>query len=590
MKKRFLVTTADERTWPKDSPLLFLGAWCKIYDRNNLWKDLDATMVPYHWDDRKKLYADYLYLQGLKEELLQELTQKLNEIHKTDHSLRYWRILIGPWLMYFSEILYDRWEMIRKAQAEFSISGVKLLDISSGKTTTNDMGQFSQAITEDSWNEAIYSEILRNWTSIPFILVPKGEPTGNSDKKSWLTFSRWLKHKLIHLGSSTTHLFVKKDEAFFISSYLPVNEDIRLQLRLKQIPRLWEFIPPPKAEVNDTKRGWVLGKPDKEGFSTMIRQMIPGHIPTIYIEGYQELIRICNKQRWPEKPKLIFTSNSFFHDDVFKAWAAEKVENGSPLIIGQHGGNYGTCPIAPLEEHEYAICDFWLSWGWSDICRPKIRPAFNLKMVEKKIPWKKDGAALIVGMLIPRYSYRMMNFHIAGQWLDYFEDQCRFVNSLSADIRSKIIIRLSYQDYSWKQKKRWNDRCPDIFIDEGKTPISKLIRDSRIYISTYNATTFLESMVMNFPTLMFWDQKYYEISDDVRPYFDRLITVGIFHTSPESAAQKLTSIWEDPGKWWNSKEVQDIREEFCGKFSRMPENPIDELVNIFSQITDTNLS
>ena len=39
--KRHLITTADERTWKLDSPVLFLGEWCRLYDRNAVWDKMD---------------------------------------------------------------------------------------------------------------------------------------------------------------------------------------------------------------------------------------------------------------------------------------------------------------------------------------------------------------------------------------------------------------------------------------------------------------------------------------------------------------------------------------------------------------------
>ena len=32
-----LVTTALEDTWGTDEEILFLGEWCKLYDRKSMW-------------------------------------------------------------------------------------------------------------------------------------------------------------------------------------------------------------------------------------------------------------------------------------------------------------------------------------------------------------------------------------------------------------------------------------------------------------------------------------------------------------------------------------------------------------------------
>ena len=55
MKELFLVTTGLEDTWPdSDQSILFLGEWCRLYSQKHRWVNIDAEVVPYHWDDRNK--------------------------------------------------------------------------------------------------------------------------------------------------------------------------------------------------------------------------------------------------------------------------------------------------------------------------------------------------------------------------------------------------------------------------------------------------------------------------------------------------------------------------------------------------------
>ena len=117
MIKRYLVKTALEETWPKglNDAVLFLGEWCRIYSRKERWSKMNADILPYHWDDRNKLYNDYQYLNSLYEDTLNNTKEQLNRIHDVDYSLRYWRILIGPWLAYFMQMVFDRWAMLNFA-------------------------------------------------------------------------------------------------------------------------------------------------------------------------------------------------------------------------------------------------------------------------------------------------------------------------------------------------------------------------------------------------------------------------------------------------------------------------------------------
>jgi putative transferase (TIGR04331 family) len=192
----------------------------------------------------------------------------------------------------------------------------------------------------------------------------------------------------------------------------------------------------------------------------------------------------------------------------------------------------------------------------------------------------------MVEMLVPRYSYRLINFPIAGQWLRYFEEQCRFVEALPPEIREKLIVRLQSPDLGWKQKERWHDRFPEIVLDEGFRSISRILQKSRVYISTYNATTFLESMSFNIPTVIFWNPGYFELDDIAKTYFDKLKSVLIFHESPESAADHLGRVWNSIHEWWFSETVQQVRNDFCSRYSR--EGSIDLIFKVLKKIDNLN--
>jgi putative transferase (TIGR04331 family) len=590
--KRFLVTTALEKTWPADDiPMLFLGEWCRLYEKKSVWEKYDTAVTPYHWDDREKLHKDYLYLQTLYEELLSELATKLNTLHGVNYSVRYWRIITGPWLGYFVQMLFDRWAMLRQVERENNISGVRVLQRTDECFVANDMGDFIALFFGDAWNETIYGQLLE-WMDIPVEKIDAGrEVPVSSVRESNKSFSRRTRSALVKVASRIAGLFCRDNEYFFISSYLPIKQDLLLQLKLGQVPKLWRAVAPPVTPVNYSMRQWQMPKPlNADDFPAIVRAMIPRHIPKVYLEGYRAALAVSENLPWPKCPQVIFTSNSFSADDIFKIWAAKKIENGSLLVIGQHGGNYGMARWGFTEDHQIAICDRFLTWGWRQQGQKKITPVGNLKSFGKQGIWDKDGVALLVEMAVPRASYHMYSIPVAGQWLDYFEDQCRFVQALPEELRDQVIVRLYSQDYDWSQKQRWQERFAKIQLDEGAGPMASLVKKSRLYISTYNATTYLESMSLNIPTVMFWDPKHWELRDSATPFFEKLKAVGIFHESPEDAARHVASVWDDISGWWESAAVQSVRTEFCDHYASISEKPLETMEKLFREIADTNES
>ncbi|MBF0340501.1 MAG: transferase [Magnetococcales bacterium] len=588
----FLITTSMEETWRDDVPILFLGEWCRRFDRREKWQSLDAVVMPYHWDDREKLYDDYLYMDVLYEELLVELAEQLNMLNGVNHSVRYWRILVGPWLGYFVQIVFDRWTMLRHALRDYEIVGARVLLGAEERMIQNSMEEFQWCFCDDPWNEAICGRLL-DWMGVPIERI-----AGRFDRDSFshrnehsIGFKPYLRKTIVRAANLLSGLICFKREYFFISSFLPVEQDLLLQWKLGQLPKRWRLEKVPRVSADHAARERRTIVPDNmHDFPSVVRAMIQRYIPTAYLEGYQSLMTVIRKLPWPCMPKVIFTSNSHASDDVFKAWAAGKVENGTPLVIGQHGGNYGMALWGFNEDHQIAISDQFLTWGWTESEQPKVFPVGNLKGFGRKIVSDKKGVALLVEMSMPRTSYHMYSVPVAHQWLDYFEDQCRFVQALPLVLQHQLLIRLFGTDFGWCQKQRWQERFSHLRLDDGVQPMVSLMKQSRLLISTYNATTYLESMSFNIPTIMFWNPQYWELRDSVQPFFDRLKSVGIFHDTPESAAKQMTEIWDDVDAWWQSELVQCVRREFCERYACIPERPLDVMEKLFREVASQKLS
>ena len=569
--------------------MLCLGAWCKTYARAEEWDKLNAEIAPYHWDDREKLHRDYFYLRGLHEVLLIELTDVLNSFHRTQHSSRYWRILIGPWLLYFTQMLFDRWEMVQYAIENYKIDSSLILDFSPEKFIPHDMVDFRNMYSTDTWNHIIYGQILTRWTSVTSERVKSDDFSSKPTATSLVGLRKYVSmlRNTVTLGVSRCSQFLSRStDVFFFLTYLPLKQDFLLQLALGQVPSLNLQTSAPRVPPDfDIRKTLSLSTKKHECFEQYIRTSIPEHIPTVYLEGYEALQDVVAKMPWPNKTKSIFTSVGYNADDVFKAWAGLKVEDGTPLVIGQHGGNLGSALWTSSEDHEVAIADRYLTWGWSDD-NPTKYPVRALKQIGKSQGvWNPTGHLLLVSSVMPRYSYVMGSFTVAAAQIDsYLEDQYKFVRELNEIIHDKLVVRVYTVDWGWDQVDRWQDEFPSVHIDSGNGSIESLVNGCRLYVATYNATTFLESLSRNIPTIMFWNPKHWELRSSANIYFEKLKNAGIFHESPESAAKKIIEIWDDVQQWWDEPEVQEAREYFCNRFAKIQEKPIENLRKAISTV------
>lgn len=593
MNKRFLVTTALEETIPNNQPLLLLGEWCRPISKLEKLNKLNLTVLPYHWDDREKLHKDFLYLDELYEKLLLELTNKLNEIHGTNHKIKYWRILIGPWLWYFIPIIFDRWSSIYLANNNFQLSGTLTLDMQEHSFIPKGMKDFTKFIVSDEWNHFIYSYIIKNYTNIIHTNTPTEKKFVKIYHAQNLNFKRRIKKYLLDKVNYITNIFTKKDDALFINTYLSTKNIIKLSLKMSQFPSFFDYQDNfnfDEIKVKKNNRKWKLNGINKNDFEVFARSIIPKQIPILYLEGYNYLLKKVNNLPWPSEPKIIFTSNSYNTDDNFKLYAANKNEQGVPLVIGQHGGGIGTHLFAFYEKHQIDISDLYLTWGWKDPYKSKVKQVGMLK--DKKplvLKHKLQNRILMTALNMPFHSNHIYSSPISSQVLYYFNDQCKFIDKLDFEVKNKLTIRLKYVEKNFEPSlKRWKDKFPKIKIDEGATDLDKLVKQSKIFVSTYNATTFLESLSMNIPTIIFWDTKYWEITKSAEKYFDQLKKVGIFHDNPESAARHINKIWNNVDLWWDSNDVKTAVETFKNYYSYKPKKLVEKIYSELQNVIKTS--
>ncbi|MCG3770527.1 MAG: hypothetical protein JW384_01677 [Nitrosomonadaceae bacterium] len=578
---RHLVTTSDERTWKFDRPVLFSGEWCRRYDRKELWATMDAIVAaPYGLGEENK-DKDYAYVTKFSEELLVELRDVLNDYHKTNRGLRYWRIVLGHWLHRYVSVIFNRWFALRQALHYYEITGTTVLDATSYSLATTDSLSFIWACNDDVWNHVLYSKILIHFGSIRLESVGNslGSMSGFTVKnESSIPKGKKLK-RFVQKADGMLRMLSRDSDAFIVNSYLPKKEEIKLQLTLGQVPQLWrapalETIKPDRA----LRKQLTINASNHQGFDQFVRTMLMEILPACYLEGFHAMCMQVDSLPWPVRPSFIFTSNNFDTNEIFKCWVASKTESGRAYYVGQHGNNYGTHRYGNPSVEE-STADKFLTWGWTDGLPPHTA-AFIFKTAGRRPqPHNPKGGLLLVEACL---NNRVSIWDDYVEFEEYFKEQQAFVESLDPLLRGKLTIRLSreFKIHDRAEDLRWQAFDRHLKIDKGARRISGLIGDCRLVVHSYDSTGILEGLSQNVPTMAFWRGGLDHVRDSAKPYYQLLIDAGIIYLTPQSAARQINKTWEDVAGWWESGDVQSARQIFCDRYARISKNPIGDLKRI----------
>lgn len=568
---KYLVCTAFDKVFPENGKIYYLGEWCKLFSKDKSPKINEVYTFGYHWDNKLKFNEDFEYLNSLYELVLLEISNFLNQHHKINKPLIYWRVLIGYWLGYAIQVLFDRYENLKKLKHEkFTSIFLKEKESFISPTSTEN---FAKLVTDDRWNSHLYYLILNNIdNNFKIKLFAENKIDFISNK----TKNNSSKTLLLKKYQSLLNYLNNSNSPLIITSYLSKTNEFLLNFKFGSFPYFSNPFIETIFEPNLNYRKLKLNFKCKNEFENLAAYLLPKLIPTSFLEGYSDLASNINNFSWPSNPKFIYTSNSIFFDEKFKLYCAENKSKGVKLFIGQHGGSYGIAKKSFSENYQLSIADCFFSWGWNSINNSEKISDIGTISKFKKIKIK-PSIVLMVTTALPRYSYHLFSSSKSSQFINYTENQFKFISNLNSLINNSLIVRLIKKDYGWEQIKRYRKKFPNLNIDSGETKMIDLLSKTKLYIGTYNATSYLEAIYLNIPTVIYWDINEWEIRDEAKPYFDDLKKVKVFFEDPKSAAMHVNEIYNNIGEWWNSKEVSKAVINFKNNFCREEKDIVNTL-------------
>lgn len=583
-KAPFLVTTALEDFWQPDQKIVFLSEACRLFSRREYWSGLDAVVLDYVWKDSAQLATAQNYLPGVCDHCLDVLSGWLNQVHRTNFSTRYWQIIIGPFVFFYTHALYDRYVSLLNAFSRYPDVRTLGLHTDEYLTPISTLEFVEMVANSDRYNLQLYTQIINEIrpSLIVYQRLRSIKQNASPDRQAQgarESLQAWLKRSLVALNNR----FLANAPVTLYAGTAPVKERLRISFCSKGV--VWSIFNPGKQKdaslpVDRCLRTGLAGQISQDPFIRILLKSLIVNFPVQFLEAYPGLVRSASAN-FCRKPKCIASDIGWYFDEPFKAWAAKRAEEGCKLVAVQHGGAYGDALYSFHESHEKRIADAFISWGWQD--GSKVVPLPSLRLAGrsrcrstnlKNILWTSTA--------LPRYNDPFTHTH-----LEYLEMEFKFVENLEQRVIDDLLLRLYVYDYGWSTKERWHARFPALKLQEPRQArnFGQVLAGCRLYVGDNPYTTFLEALALNKPTLLFWSNQRACHRAVSLPYYDQLRQAGIFHDTPESAAQKLNTIYPCIEEWWQQGAIQDARAAFCERFARTSDQWIKSWLLMFRSLS-----
>jgi putative transferase (TIGR04331 family) len=516
-------------------------------------------------DYNKPDYDVEKYIHRLYRRYIRILTKSINELGLYSYTDRTFELMAGHWLKRYLSTSYHKYRSVKKILHMYS--DVKFFDYyEQSKIEINNGSEFVFYSNSSMWNHLQYLSIIKYLKPNVQIEKIKNPPVlTNTIQKYAKKSNKFEKILNNFLNKFRKRIYIK-------NSYLNYKTLIYISLKKLSIPSKnnLEELSFFELDLELRKKIKLVSSYEDDEFTSYIDSIIMREIPTCYIEGIKSMIEY-SKSIYPKQVEMIFTSNSFDTDELFKSWVCMQISSGSKYIVGQHGAGYGTSKFFKTYwDPEIATCDKFISWGWTTQDIKKVCPHFNFKISTNKLKRLIDEKLSIL-IIFPSLNNLILHWDDTQNHLCLVDSLIKFVSSIDHSYSNKTIIRLhhentiyNFKDYDYLSSKLNNK---NIQINNGNTLLYDLISITNLTIFFYDSTGFLEHLAQDSKCILYLQDGLDSINEDARIYYQNLVDANILHLSINSLIAFIT-IQKNYDNWWSSFNVIQAKKNYLFKFSK----------------------
>ena len=535
------------------------------------------------WVKNKKVeYKAIEEILIIAEKILPYLTEELNRLHRANYKNNFYQIILGPWLLNFLAVIYDRYElskeMLHKDEVESGEEITAIIPLDTYQALKlSETRRFNDQVIFDIIN-AKKNKLKRIYEITTF------QKLLNSDFDNTINIKNKSHIKQLFLNKLCSKTMDNNSIVITLSALSPKLQ-ATLFLRNRNIRPIYPFQSNLKQRElslsSEVRAGINLNFNVKSEFEEIIQTLLPNYIPSSFIEGFEALT--YKAKSYGSFPKAIILSTEMYSRyESFMIWVAQSEAMGTKICTMQHGGDYGLhrrCETVFTEINPYHKFYSW-GWNWKQFKTSKdaiVAPMPSLHLLSQRTFKHKIANTqrlVYVTTAKRKYTRRFMGTvaHVYNSD-GYFSNQLQFYRNLNKPIWENLEIRLYKDDYRDIARNKWLMENSLIKFDL-ELNFTSSIANSCCVLLDHLSTTWLEAINLDKPTIIFIDPSEYDFTDEIKEIITEMHSSSILHYTPESAAKHLIKVESDITTWWYSKGVRNSLEMLKKNLMIMPKNSI----------------
>ena len=555
---------------------IFLQNFFLNYLNKDQKQKINYTTLPKKNFDISSEIKEIKHNREFYDEILRELFPILNKLNKINWDYKTWNFFIGQWLNFYVSVIRNRIDLI-KPVINSDINYEEQLRIGKDTSLTcNDVRDFTYNCSFIEWNEKLFSRILyimhtQNFSNDSNLL----NSLNNHQAKKESFFNKALYAVRINIIKFCERLICSKNNYVFYNSY--INDKFKLFkiiLKLQDIPFIYSFAffnkKIIKKEINISLRKKIKIKFESKNLDIKILKfLLIELLPTIYLEGFQLQKKLADNSHLPKKIKKVFISHAYT-DNSFKFWLAERINNGTRIMHGQHGAGPNIYKEFHGEFHEVNVAEKYFIWGQKSNNK-KMIPVGNYLINKKNKTKPLNSKNFLLVLPTANIFKRDANIYHSNALSEDIEECQKFIDSLDQGLLNFMSVRnhpqitqreLDFLKFISFDKKKIIKTNSNITFD-------KSIKNQGVIIFNYLSTEFFKLMSLNIPCILLLNKNMFDnfFIEEVRNDFNKLTDIKIVHTNGTSLAKHINKFFNNTDNWWNNEKTNKAKNEFCLKYS-----------------------
>lgn len=582
MKTNFIVSPYT-KNWIPGSESIFLTDPYMLHALEKCGEDKnykEIKIAPSSRATREELIRDHNFVDEKYHKYIPILARRLNYIHGTQHDDFFWRKAFSLSLIRYITLFYDLFQV---CESHFSIDEHNCRILSEESYyTPNDFNDHRDFFQSTAYGQEQIFSIYANY-------FYKGIFKSNKDNFCWphfgiqqratleifeylkkflrLTpeklmsrvynfFYRFRSPKLVITESffSAGHILNLLKKSLGLIQYFPLKRDFQFGLELDYKKRI---------EIS-------LSEPNFDRFDTFFFASLQHCFPKQFIE---EFVSICSwyENYYSNFKKLKYLVNEAWIGDEYSSIATALLrEKGIRHIYNEH--NFLTHQFL-CNNHKYILplVDEFITLGWfkSGIKNLIVGGSLRNWVAEKRFAHQKHGILYVSAppaIKTPEFNAAYGDFG-AFNARSHLSFTLQFFQSLERSTIQMIVYRdypldhhrvsqVSPKMVGYDQEYLLGEFMSLVKKRDKQTSSRTLMAQSRLVIVEYLSTSYLESILSDIPTIVFWNQETYHLTEESAQIYTGLIDVGIVQINPVLAAQFVERIKGAPEVWWSSPRVK----------------------------------